>query len=221
MASWPAERRSLRGVTATVLGPRFHDALVFASGHFAGRRRGNTHVPAIAHAMAVSALVMDMAAGEDEVIAALLHDVVEDRGGPEALELIRRRWGDAVAGLVEECTDEVEPSGRPWIETKRESVARMATESPAALRIALADKADNAATLVRAFDLEGPSLLDRHSAGSREALLWYYEAVAERFVARSGELGPHAAPLIAQLQSSVKGLRYRSAPAPQPLSSSA
>lgn len=208
-------------MNATVLGPRFHDALVFASEHFAGRRRGNTHVPAIAHAMAVSALVMDVAASEDEVIAALLHDVVEDRGGPQALQEIRARWGDVVAGLVEECSDEVEPSGRPWLELKRASVDRLATESPAALRIALADKADNAASLVRAFDLEGAALLAQHSAGGREPLLWYYEALVEAFEARRGDLGSQAAPLAAQLAESVARLRDRSARAPQPLTSSA
>ncbi len=201
-------------MTATALGPRFHDALVYASEHFAGRRRGNTRVPAIAHAMAVSALVMDLAACEDEAIAALLHDVVEDRGGHEALLVIRERWGSVVAGLVEECTDEIEPSGRPWIELKREALDRMQTESAAALRIALADKADNAATLVRAYDLEGPALLERHAAGSRETLLWFYDEMTEGFQRRLGDLGPQAAPLLGQLVASVERLRDRSAAAP-------
>ena len=213
--------RTLRGVTGTVLGPRFHEALVYASGHFDGRERGNTHVPAIAHAMAVSALVLDLSAGEDEAIAALLHDVVEDQGGRRALDEIRERWGDVVAGLVEESSDEIEPSGRPWLELKQDTLDSMPDKSPSGLLISLADKADNARTLLRALEGEGPALLTEHSAGGRDPLLWYYESLVTQFEARRDALGPEAGPLLAEFTVSVRLLRERSAPAPHPLGSSA
>lgn len=210
-----------RAMTHVTLGPRFHDALNYASDHFEGRRRGNTRVPAIAHAMAVCALVLDVALEEDEAVAALLHDVVEDRGGRAALEHIRGTWGEAVAQLVEECTDEIEPSDAPWIDLKRAALDAMPEKSPAALRIALADKADNARTLLRAFDAEGAALFERHAAGGREALLWYYEALVAGFAARAAELGPNTGPLVQEFAASVAELRRRSAPAPEPLGSDA
>ena len=216
-------RSAYRGsmVEATPLGPRFHEALVYASQHFTGRRRGNTHVPAIAHAMAVCALTLDVVVDEDEAIAALLHDVVEDGGGQEALDHIRATWGEVVAQLVLELTDEIEESGRPWMELKRESLERMRDESAAALRIALADKADNARTLVRAVEMEGAEVLDRHSAGSREAVLWYYDALVDGFHERSADLGRSSMALLDEFARSVCDLRAGSASTADPLGSSA
>lgn len=205
-----------------MLGPRFHDALVYASAHFAGRERGNTHVPAIAHAMAVSALVLDLSGGEDEAIAALLHYVVEDGGGRAALDEIRERWGQPVADLVEESSDEIEPSGRPWLELKQDTLDAMPDKSASGLLISLADKADNARTLLRALAGEGLVLVERHSAGGRDPLLWYYEALVAQFEARRDALGPEAGPLLAEFTVSVRELRERSAPAAaHPLGSSA
>lgn len=203
------------------LGPRFHDALIYVSDHFGGRRRGNTRVPAIAHAMAVAALVLDLEGGEDEAIAALLHDVVEDDGGPEALAHIRERWGSEVARLVEECSDEIVPTERAWNDRKRDALARMPTESPSALRIALADKADNARTLLRALDVEGVELFERHAAGGRDELLWYYESLVDEFHGRADDLGTNTGPLLREFEESVKELRRRSAAAPHPLGSEA
>ena len=158
----------------TQLSPRFHDALAYAAQHFQGRVRPNTRVPGIAHAMAVAALVIDLASDEDEAIAALLHDVVEDGGGPPALDEIHRRWGRAVADLVEECSDELEPTGRTWRERKADDLASYPRKSAGALRIALADKTDNTHTLLRALHVEGDALFERHAAGDRATFLWYY-----------------------------------------------
>lgn len=209
------------GVTSANLGPRFHDALNYASDHFGGRRRGNTRVPAIAHAMAVCALVLDLMPDEDEAIAALLHDVVEDRGGIDALNHIRDTWGPTVADLVEECSDEIESTDRDWMERKRAALERMTTESPAALRIALADKADNARTLLRALDAEGVALFERHAAGGRESLLWYYDELVAGFERRALDLGTNTGPLLREFEASVRELRRRSEPAPHPLGSGA
>ncbi len=206
---------------ATVLGPRFHSALVYASAHFEGRQRTNTHVPAMAHAMAVSALVLDLGADEDVAIAALLHDVVEDGGGRPALDEIRARWGDVVAALVEASSDEIEPTGRSWTALKQDTLDAMASKARPELFISLADKADNARTLLRAFEGEGPALMTRHSAGSRDALLWYYESLVAQFELRREALGPTAGPLLAELKGSVAALRERSASAAHPLGSSA
>lgn len=175
----------------------------------------------MAHAMAVSSLVLDLGADEDVAIAALLHDVVEDGGGRPALDEIRTRWGDVVADLVERASDEIEPTGRPWTALKEHTLDRMAAKDTPDLFISLADKADNARTLLRAYEGEGPALMTRHAAGSRDALLWYYEALVAEFELRREALGPTAGPLLAEFTTSVNELRERSAPAPHPLGSSA
>ena len=195
---------------SVVLGPRFVEAFSYASERYAGKLRRNTRVPAIAHAMAVAALVLDLGGDEDLAIAALLHDVVEDGGGAEALSLIRERWGTRWLGLVEECTDEVTPSGSSWKDRKAAAVAEIPERSPAALLIALADKADNTRTLLRGLAEEGEALFARHAAGDRATFLWYYEALVEAFETQRDVLGPRAAPLLGELARVVELLRRRS-----------
>lgn len=208
-------------MTATGLGERFTAAFAYAAAHYGADGTGNTHVPAIAHAMAVSALVLDLGGTEDEAIAGLLHDVVEKGGGREALEAIDRQWGSLVARLVEECSDEIEPSGRSWEQRKVGALESMPNKSAAALRISLADKADNVRTLLRSLDHEGGELVTSHSAGDRDTLLWYYGAMVDAFQARCQELGTGCAPLLRELRDSVAQLRTRTAGASEPLGSSA
>lgn len=190
----------------TELSPRFHDALAYASQHFHGRRRPNTRVPGIAHALAVTALVIDLADDEDEVLAALLHDVVEDGGGPEALDEIHRRFGREVADLVEESSDELVPSDRSWRERKAADLAAYPAKSPAALRIALADKADNTSVFLRSLHVEGAALFARHSAGDQETFLWYYRGLVEAFEAREAELGETGGALLRDFRHTVDAL---------------
>lgn len=194
-----------------VLTARLTEAFDYAAGHFGGKLRGNTGVPAIAHAMAVAALVLNVGGQEDEAIAALLHDVVEDGGGAEALAQLERRFGSHVAGLVLACTDEVEPSGRPWRELKRDYLVRLSSAPVEALRISLADKADNTRTLLRAYELRGDALFSEHQGGSRETVLWYYEALLQAFQARRAELGGDCEPLLAELGRVIAVLRAASA----------
>jgi GTP pyrophosphokinase len=188
----------------------FDDAFAYASERYSGKVRGNTRVPSIAHAMAVAALVLDMGGDETEAIGALLHDIVEDGGGAESLELIGARWGPEVATLVEACTDEVEPSGRPWVQRKADYLQRLPSVPPGALRISLADKTDNTRTLLRGLSEEGPALFARHTAGDRDTFLWYYDALVEQFGRRRDDLGVGAAPMLAELARVVDLLRSRS-----------
>jgi (p)ppGpp synthase/HD superfamily hydrolase len=70
-------------------------------------RKGTT-TPYFSHLPSVAALVFEHGGSEDQIIAALLHDAVEDRGGRPTLEDIQRRFGDAVTRIVEGCTDDDE-----------------------------------------------------------------------------------------------------------------
>lgn len=197
----------------TELTPRFHEALAFAAAHFHGRVRPNTKVPGIAHAMAVAALVIDLAEDEDEAIAALLHDVVEDGGGLDALDEIHRRWGRPVADLVAACSDELVPTERSWRERKADDLLGYPAKSAAALRIALADKTDNTHTLLRALELEGEALFVRHAAGDRATFLWYYRALVAAFEQREDDLGPSGRALLGEFRHTVAQLASVAAPA--------
>jgi len=87
------------------LGSRFEDALVFAARMHADQTRKQGDVPYVAHLLGVASLVLEDGGDEDEAIAALLHDAVEDQGGLRTLEEIRTRFGEKVARIVEFCTE--------------------------------------------------------------------------------------------------------------------
>ena len=86
-------------------GTRFEEALLFASRKHSGQTRKQSQVPYIAHLLSVTALVLEAGGDEDQAIAAVLHDVVEDCGGAPVLTEVRERFGARVANIVEGCSD--------------------------------------------------------------------------------------------------------------------
>ena len=84
---------------------RFEDALLMATRLHANQKRKGTDIPYVSHLLAVASLVLEEGGTEDQAIAALLHDAVEDQGGRDTLERIREEFGEDVAKIVDECTD--------------------------------------------------------------------------------------------------------------------
>src|SRR5687767_8341923 len=115
----------------TNLSRRLAQAFEYAQQTHEGQTRKGTEAPYIGHLMGVTSIVLDDGGSEDEAIAALLHDAAEDQGGRERLEDIRRRFGDDVALIVEDCTDAWETPKPPWAERKQAYV-RHARKLPAA-----------------------------------------------------------------------------------------
>lgn len=104
--------------TSTALSHRFEEALAFAARLHAAQTRKGTETPYIAHLLAVASLVITHGGDQDEAIAGLLHDAVEDQGGRPTLELIRARFSERVAAIIDGCTDtDVQPDP-PWRERK-------------------------------------------------------------------------------------------------------
>src|SRR5262245_5807386 len=111
------------------LSQRFDEALVYAARVHAAQKRKGTEIPYLSHLLAVAALALEHGASEDEAIAALLHDAVEDQGGAARRADIRWRFGDAVAAIVDGCSDaDVEPKP-PWRERKERYLAHLARAS--------------------------------------------------------------------------------------------
>ncbi len=88
-----------------LLTARFDLALTYAAElHRTQVRKGNS-TPYLAHLLAVAAMVIEQGGDEDQAIAALLHDAVEDQGGDATAAEIRRRFGNRVCELVAACSD--------------------------------------------------------------------------------------------------------------------
>ncbi len=109
---------------------RFREATDYALTLHAEQRRKGSNVPYIAHLFAVAALAMEHGADEDQAIAALLHDAVEDQGGEPTLIAIREKFGDRVAELVDGCTDAYVQPKPPWRERKEAYLAHLAMPRP-------------------------------------------------------------------------------------------
>src|SRR3954470_10900241 len=101
-----------------ILTERFDDALVFARRLHAAQVRKGTAIPYVSHLLGVCSLVLEFGGGEDEAIAALLHDAVEDQGGAAMRAEIIARFGEAVAAIVDGCTDAETIPKPPWKERK-------------------------------------------------------------------------------------------------------
>lgn len=168
---------------------RFEEALVFATRLHAKQERKGTEIPYVSHLLAVASLALEHGATEDEAIAALLHDAVEDQGGDAARQEIRRRFGDEVAAIVDGCTDaEVVPKP-PWRARKEAYVAHVATAPPSVRLVSMADKLHNARAILTDYRVHGESLWDRFSGG-RDGTLWYYRALVDAY--REGGPSPLA-----------------------------
>jgi (p)ppGpp synthase/HD superfamily hydrolase len=152
-----------------------------------GQCRRGTQIPYLAHLQAVAALVLEDGGSEDEAIAALLHDGVEDHG-PDVLDRIATQFGLGVARIVLTCTDpEVEP-GMSWRDRKLEHLRDLESAGPEVRRVALAEKLDNARALLRDYRRVGERLW-LHMNVDPEDLLWYQEGLADLFVTeRPGDM---------------------------------
>ncbi|MEM9696372.1 MAG: HD domain-containing protein [Myxococcota bacterium] len=157
-------------------GPRFEAALGYAAQlHFAQRRKG-AGAPYIIHPLAVASLVGQYGGDEDQAIAALLHDTIEDCGVTEPT--LAARFGDRVARMVAAATDDATTPRPPWRERKERHIAHVHGLDADAKLVIAADKLHNALSIQRDRRRPevGETVWDRFSA-DREAVRWYYRAM--------------------------------------------
>jgi (p)ppGpp synthase/HD superfamily hydrolase len=165
------------------LGPRFLRAFLFAAKEHAGQTRKASTIPYIAHLMGVASLTLEAGGDEDQAIAALLHDVVEDCGGAPMLKEVRRRFGEQVARIVDGCTDADTYPKPPWRERKENYVRHLKTADAATRLVSAADKLNNIRSILTDYREIGESVWARFRGG-REGTLWYYRALRDEFLRR-------------------------------------
>jgi (p)ppGpp synthase/HD superfamily hydrolase len=162
------------------LSERFQEALAYAARLHAGQLRKGTKIPYVAHLLSVASIALRHGAGEDEAIAALLHDAVEDQGGAATREEIRRRFGENVARIVDGCTDSDVTPKPPWRPRKEAYIARVRGASASVRLVSAADKLDNARALLADYRLVGDTLWKRFTGG-KAGTLWYYRSLVQAF----------------------------------------
>jgi hypothetical protein len=183
---WRITRAGYLGdLSGSRLTARFREALVWAAELHATQTRKGGDTPYVAHLMAVASTVIEHGGDEDQAIAALLHDAIEDQGGDETRQEMRHRFGDRVVAIVDACTDTDETPKPPWRVRKERYIAHLAEIPDDALLISLADKYQNVSAIWRDYQLVGEQLWDRFS-GLKDGTLWYYRSLATAYAAREG-----------------------------------
>jgi (p)ppGpp synthase/HD superfamily hydrolase len=176
-------------VDRALLTERFDAALLLAHKVHRRQTRKKTAVPYMAHVMAVTALVLEYGGTEDQAIAALLHDTIED--APEHLgpgwvrAQISQHFGQPVLTIVEHCTDTDEQPKPPWIERKTQYLEHVQHAPADALLVSAADKLHNATAILKDFRRVGDEVWTRFNPDAGKAgTIGYYRALADTFRVR-------------------------------------
>ena len=193
---------------APPLGERFDRALAWASELHRDQVRKGSGVPYVSHLLAVAAIAIEHGADEDEAIAALLHDSIEDQGvafgGADKLRTaIEERFGARVLAIVEGCTDTDVVPKPPWKERKVAYLEHLERADRSVLLISCADKLHN----VRSTIADLGTARDRNAYwkrfnGGRDGTLWYYRSLAKVLLGRlPGHLAEDLARAVLELTS--------------------
>jgi (p)ppGpp synthase/HD superfamily hydrolase len=176
---------------------RVDDAFLFAADKHRAQLRKGAGVPYLTHLMAVAACVGEHGGSEDQVIAALLHDVIEDQGVTR--DEIATRFGDDVATIVAACTDAWERPKPPWRARKEAHLAHLRDASVTVKLVVVSDKLHNARSILRDLRTIGPRVWTRFTA-SRTEMIWYLRSMAQSL----RTAWPH--PLIDELDEVVNAI---------------
>ncbi|AFY55880.1 guanosine polyphosphate synthetase/pyrophosphohydrolase [Rivularia sp. PCC 7116] len=157
---------------------KFEQALIYATQLHANQTRKVDKIPYISHLMSVSALILEAGGTEDEAIAGLLHDAIEDQGGKATREEIRQKFGETVVEIVDGCTETDITPKPPWKERKIDYIENIRKGSDSVKLVSFADKLHNARSLLIGYRNKGDKLWDYFS-GSKEDKLWFYGELLE------------------------------------------
>ena len=155
--------------------PLLDEALVFAADAFRQRRRKGSDIPYLAHLLQVMVTVAEYGGDQEQLIAALLHDYLEDIPG-SSRELVASRFGERVAHLVEALSDTTVRPKPPWNDRKRRYLRHLAQAPIEVKLVSAADKLHNARSTRRDLRTVGEVVWDRFNP-ARDETLWYHRSV--------------------------------------------
>jgi (p)ppGpp synthase/HD superfamily hydrolase len=185
---------------------RFLEALRLALELHKNQIRKTSGAPYASHLLSVCGLVLAHGGNEDEAIAALLHDSLEDHADRFPPDLLKQKFGESVLNLVLECTDTgLDYRGgpkAPWLERKQAFLQDLQNKQLLSHRILLADKTDNLRATVHAYRKMGEEVWT-YFRGNREQQLWYFQTFCK--IMREKEI---KSPLLDEYEDTLTGLLF-------------
>ena len=173
-------------------------ALAAAAQIHAAQSRNGTDIPYLSHLLGTCSIALEYGADEDQAIAALLHDAIEDGLPTEAARRTVASFGPEVLRIVEACTDADTHPKPPWRERKEAYLAHLAGQDGPVLLVSASDKLHNARSIVRDLREIGDRVWERFNP-SKEEMLWYYRSLVTAY--RSNPA--HSSALIDELDRTV------------------
>jgi (p)ppGpp synthase/HD superfamily hydrolase len=179
-------------------GRRVFEAIEFAARAHAGQFRKGTELPYILHPLGAARILIERGCPEDVVVAAVLHDTLEDT--PVQPDEIRSRFGEAVAALVAGAS---EPDrSDTWENRKRHTLALLKEAPVELLLVSVADKLDNIRAIAADLSRHGEAIWSRFNRQRKEQE-WYYRSLADAFASRAAAAGEPAAALFREFEAEV------------------
>lgn len=155
----------------------FDKAVAFATQAHSGTERRGKAYPYIIHPMEAVTIVATITNDPEMLVAALLHDTVEDTA--VTIGQVREQFGDRVAALVQHETAPL-PDDAPWRTRKEAQVAQLANAPYDSKVVAMGDKLSNMRALAADYKALGDQLWKRfHAPNGKEDIAWYYRSLAD------------------------------------------
>lgn len=205
----------------TAITQRYSAGVEYARSAHSRHFRKGTSIPYLYHLLGVSSLVLEYGGNEDQAIAGLLHDILEDCGA-EHEGPIRAQFGDAVATIVLDCTDGTagskgaattqEAKYADWRRRKQAYLAHLADTAATSLLVSACDKLHNARAILS--DLHGDAgfaVFDRFTAG-KDGTLQYYESLARIFLTHDATQSPRFHELAREFDRTVGAMHALAGP---------
>ena len=193
----------MKAPVSQTLSEKFDRALVFAHALHRNQKRKTSGYPYFSHPLSVAALVLEDGGSEEEAIAALLHDTIEDQsrhypgGAVRLAEDIGAEFGPEVRRIVEACTekrgggDKAQEDRRSRWRAHKEAYFKQILEADASVRrVSCADSLHNVRTMVQDYRRLGDEVWTRFLTKSRDDQVWAYQEAARAFMAAG--VGPMA-----------------------------
>lgn len=138
-------------------------------------RKGEAPLPYVTHPMAVAMIVADYTKDEDVVIAALLHDTIEDTD--YTAEELQEDFGGEVREIIESITEpqDDEKKQYTWLERKKKYAKQLKKAPEAALLVAAADKIHNMRAIVEEYFDDHSRFMQEYKGTLDDRLLIYQD----------------------------------------------
>ena len=150
-----------------------------------GQLRKGTDLPYVSHVYGVMHLVSQQpGVDENTIIAAVLHDVLEDASDKYSIEDMERDFGELATTYVRMISKD--KSLNTWQERADDYLSRLDLISSPPLVIAACDKVHNLSSILADYDEVGEELWQRFNSG-KESQRWWYCAVYAKIERRLRE----------------------------------